>query len=98
MDLNHQINTGLSEGYDNSFLLVNMSLGKKIFKNKRGEISLNVYDLLGQNNNIRRNITETYVEDVQSNVLQRYVLLSFTYNLRHFGRGTEMKDYEELHD
>lgn len=98
MDLNHQINTGLSEGYDNSFLLVNMSLGKKIFKNKRGEISLNVYDLLGQNNNIRRNISETYVEDVQSNVLQRYVLLSFTYNLRHFGKGTEMKDYEELHN
>lgn len=98
MDLNHQINTGLSEGYDNSFLLVNMSLGKKVFKNRRGEVSLNVYDLLGQNNNIRRNITETYVEDVRSNVLQQYVLLSFTYNLRHFGSGTEMKDYEELHD
>ncbi|MEX2569181.1 MAG: outer membrane beta-barrel protein [Cyclobacteriaceae bacterium] len=98
MDLNHQINTGLSAGYDNSFLLVNMSLGKKIFKNQRGEISLNIYDLLGQNNNIRRNITETYVEDIQSNVLQRYVLLSFTYNLRNFGKGTDMDDYDELHN
>jgi hypothetical protein len=98
MDLNHQINTGLSEGFDNNFLLVNMSLGKKIFKNQRGEISLNVYDLLAQNNNIRRNITESYVEDIQSNVLQQYVLLSFTYNLRHFGKGTGMDDYEELHN
>ncbi|WP_224997752.1 TonB-dependent receptor [Cesiribacter sp. SM1] len=98
LDLNHQLNTGLAEGLDNSFLLMNMSLGKKIFPNERGEISLNVYDLLGQNNNIRRNITETYVEDVQSNVLQRYVMLTFTYNLRHFSRGTDMKDYEELHN
>ncbi len=29
LDLNHQINSGLSEGFDNNFSLVNMSLGKK---------------------------------------------------------------------
>ncbi|MEX2594445.1 MAG: TonB-dependent receptor [Anditalea sp.] len=98
MDLRHQINTGLAEGYDNSFLLMNMSFGKKLFKNERAEISLNVYDLFGQNNNIRRNVTELYIEDVQSNVLQRYVLLSFSYNLRHFSKGTNMNDYEEIHN
>lgn len=98
LDLNYQINTGLAEGFDNSFLLVNMSLGKKLFHNQRAEISLNIYDLFGQNNNIRRNISELYVEDVQSNVLQRYVMLSFTYNLRNFSKGTSMDDYNEIHN
>ncbi len=97
MDLNHQVNAGLSEGYDTNFLLLNASIGKRIFNNQRGEISMNVYDLLAQNSNIRRNVTEVYVEDIQSNVLQRYFMLTFTYNFRHFSKGTTMEDYEKLH-
>ena len=72
-----------------------MSVGKKIFNNQRGEISLMVYDLFGENANVRRNITETFVEDIQSNVLQTYVMLSFTYNLRRFSKGMDESDYAE---
>ena len=97
MDLNHQFNNGLAEDLNNSFLLMNMSLGTKFLKNKRGELSLSVYDLFKQNNSINRNVTELYVEDVQSNVLQRYFMLTFTYNLRQFNAGTSMEDYRELH-
>jgi hypothetical protein len=61
-----------------------MSISKKLFTNERGEISLSVNDLLEQNSNISRNITELYVEDVQSEVLLRYFMLSFTYNIRNF--------------
>ncbi len=96
LDLNHQINSGLSEGFDTSFTLVNMSIGKKIFKNQRGEISMNVYDLLAQNNNVRRNITETFIEDTQTNVLQRYFMLTLSYNLRRFSKGMDMDDYNEM--
>jgi hypothetical protein len=95
LDLNHQINSGLSEGFDTNFSLVNMSVGKKIFNNQRGEISLMVYDLFGENANVRRNINETFVEDVQTNVLQTYVMLSFTYNLRRFSKGMTEQDYSE---
>ncbi|MGM0946782.1 MAG: outer membrane beta-barrel protein [Bacteroidota bacterium] len=95
-DINHQVNKGLSEGFDQSFTLVNMSLGKKIFNNQRGEISLNVYDLFRQNNNIRRNITDTFIEDTQSNVLQRYFMLTFSYNIRRFAKGTDIEDYQDL--
>ena len=98
LDLNHQFNTGLSEGYDNSILLVNMAIGKKFLRNERAEVSLNVYDLFGQNNNIRRDITETYIQDSQSNVLQRYFMLSLTYNIRYFARGTTQEDYEKMYN
>jgi hypothetical protein len=97
LDLNHQINSGLSEGYDNNFSLINMSVGKKVFNNQRGEVSLMVYDLLGQNANVRRNIAETYIEDVQTNVLQQYVMVSFTYNLRRFSKGMSEGDYSQMY-
>ena len=96
MDVNHQINKGLADGFDATFTLINMSLGKKLFKNERGEISLMVYDLLGQNANVRRRITETYIEDFQSNVLQRYAMVTFTYNLRRFSRGIEEREVQEM--
>jgi hypothetical protein len=97
LDLNHQINAGLSEGFDNNFSLINMSLGKKIFKNQQGEVSIMVYDLLGQNANVRRNITETYIEDIQTNVLQQYFMVSFTYNLRRFSKGMDEDVYNEMY-
>jgi hypothetical protein len=95
-NLRHQLNTGLSEGYDNTSLLFNMSAGKKILKNDMGEISLNVYDLLQQNNNAARRITELFIEDSQSTVLQRYFMLTFTYNIRHFSAGTTEEDFENI--
>ena len=96
IDLNHEFNTGLAAGYDNSFLLLNMSLGKKFLKNDLAEISLNVYDLLEQNNNINRNISELYIEDTQSTVLQRYFMLTFSYNFRNFSKGASKDDFKEI--
>lgn len=93
-ELNHQLYTGLSEGYNQNFFLWNVSLGKKLFRKQQGEIKVSVFDLLGQNTSIARTITETYSQDVISNVLQRYFMLTFTYNLRFFKGGASMKDME----
>jgi len=41
-----------------------------------------VFDILNQNNSIQRNITETFIEDTRTDILQRYAILTFTYNLR----------------
>ncbi|MCC9137436.1 outer membrane beta-barrel protein [Pontibacter silvestris] len=84
-ELNHQFNSGLSEGVDNNFLIWNMSISKKIFKNQKGEVSLSVNDLLNQNTSVQRNVQSSYIEDVQTNILQRYFMLTFTYNIRNFG-------------
>lgn len=86
-ELDHRVNAGLSAGYDTNYLLWNISLSKLIFKNERGEICLAVNDLLKQNNNIDRSVTELYIEDERTNLLQRFFMLSFTYNIRHFSGG-----------
>jgi hypothetical protein len=71
---------------DQNFWLWNMSAGKKFLKDQKGELKLSVFDLLKQNRSITRTVTESYVEDVQSQVLQQYFMLTFTYKLKNFGK------------
>lgn len=84
-DLNNQTYTGLSAGLNQSFWLWNASIGKKFLKNKAGELKLSAFDLLKQNQSIVRTVSENYIEDSRSNVLQQYFLLTFTYSLKNFG-------------
>lgn len=84
--LTHQFFDGFGDAFTQNYLLWNMSIGKKLLKNDRAEISLSVFDLLNQNTDLERNVTETFIQDVQTNVLQRYVLLSFRYDVRNFGK------------
>jgi hypothetical protein len=93
-ELNHQFYNGLAAGFNQNYLLWNMSLAKKLFKNRQGEIKITVYDLLKQNTSIVPTITETYTQNTQTNVLQQYFMLTFTYNLRFFKGGASMKDVE----
>src|SRR6187551_1270510 len=86
-DLSNQIYTGLSDGYNQSYWLWNMAIAKKILKGQKGEIRLSVFDLLDQNQSISRNVTETYFEDVTTKVLKQYFMLTFTYNLKNFGKA-----------
>jgi hypothetical protein len=83
-ELNHQYYQGLSAGYNPNFLLWNAGLGYKFLKNQQAEIRLSVFDILGQNQSITRNITELYIEDIQTNLLQRYFMLTFSYNIKVF--------------
>ena len=85
----HQFYDGLSEGFDQNYWLWGGSIGKKILKNDLGEISISMFDILGQNQSIQRNITEIYLEDVQTQTLQRYVMLNFIYQFRNFGSGRQ---------
>lgn len=95
-DLTDQLYSGLSQGYNQHFLLWNMSVAKKLFKKQQGEIRLSVFDLLNQNKNISRDITEAYYQDVSTNNLQRYFMLTFTYTLNQFkasaNKGVEGND------
>lgn len=84
-DLTYSGTTGRAAGYNQQFVLWNMALAKQFFKGKQGEVRMQVFDLLNQNRSLVRNTTDTYVEDVQSQVLRRYLLISFVYNLRKFG-------------
>lgn len=91
-DIAHNYYAGLSDGFNQNYFLWNVSLGRKFLKNNRGDLRFTVYDLLNQNTNISRNITAAYIEDVQTVVLQRYVMAIFTYDIRHFGKAPQKQE------
>ncbi|HEX8313673.1 MAG TPA: TonB-dependent receptor [Flavisolibacter sp.] len=94
-DLNNQYYSGLSEGFNQSYFLWNMSAGRKFLKGQKGELRASVFDLLKQNRSISRNITENYIEDVRNDVLQQYFMLTFSYNLRNFGTAAARQQNRE---
>jgi len=83
-NLNHTFYTGLGQDFNLNFTLWNAAIGYKFLKKQAGELKLSTFDVLGQNNSISRTVTETYIEDLQTRVLQRYYMLTFTYTLRNF--------------
>lgn len=86
-DVSQQSYRGLSESYNQSFWLWNASAGKKFLKNQKADLRLTVFDLLKQNRSINRTSTVSYIEDRQTQVLQQYFMLTFSYRLRNFGKA-----------
>jgi hypothetical protein len=86
-DVSNQTYKGLSDGFNQNYWLWSMAIAKKILKDQKGELRLSVFDLLKENQSIARTVSETYIEDVNTKVLQQYFLLTFTLNLRNFGKA-----------
>jgi len=85
-NLNYSQNlySGLSQGFNQQYNIVNAFIGNKFLKNKSLEVKLGVADLFNQNKTITRNVTDSYLEDSRTNALTRYYLLVVTYSLRKF--------------
>jgi hypothetical protein len=82
----HTANSGLSDGFNQNFVLWNMEVGKKLI-NEKAEIKVSVFDLLKQNQSIQRNVTGSYIEDINTQILTQYFMVSFVFNIRSFGQG-----------
>jgi hypothetical protein len=84
-DVSGNVYSGLADGFNQRYWLWNAAIGKKILKKQAGELKLSVFDLLKQNQSIVRTVNSEYIEDVQTQVLQQYFMLTFTYKLKNFG-------------
>jgi hypothetical protein len=83
-DVSYTTNNGLSTGFNKTTTLWNANITKDFFKDKRAQIRIQLYDILGEAVSIRHTTTENYIEDSQSMVLTRYFLVSFIYNFNKF--------------
>jgi len=88
-DFDLLINSGRSDGFNQSIPMWNASVAKQLLKNKAGELKLTVFDILNQNKSISTNTGENYFEDNRTNVIRRYFLISFTYNLRRMASNNQ---------
>ena len=90
--------SGLTSAFNQSISLWNAAIGYKFLKNKQAELRLTVYDILNQNNSVSRTNTDSYIQDSQTNVLNRYYMLTFTYNFKkYFAKKEEAKGNNNTH-
>lgn len=61
------------------------SIAKQMFKKKDGELRLSVFDLFNKNQVVNTSASAYQITNSSTNLLSRYVALTFTYNLHNFG-------------
>jgi hypothetical protein len=80
----YKYNPLVSPGFQRSTNLLNLSITERIQKGGKGEIGLTCYDLLNQNVSFTHYVTGNSINDIQSQVLRRYALLTYTYHFNKF--------------
>jgi hypothetical protein len=83
-DLDYTYTNNNAAAYNASVPLLSPSIAKQLFKKKNGELRLSVFDLLNQNVSVNKSVTSSLETYTRTNVLTRYAMLTFTYNLNNF--------------
>ncbi len=83
-DFTNTLYNGLGAGFNQSYSLWNAALGYKFLKDKSLQADIYAFDILGQNRSIARTVTESYVEDTQTALLQRFLMLRLTWRIRKY--------------
>jgi len=88
-DVNYSATSGYAQGYDTRTWMWNATISQSFLRNQALTLAVKVYDLLNQRNNIRRNVTANYIDDIEYNSLTRYFMFTLSYRFNSFGKGKE---------
>ena len=96
--VNYNQYIGFTNNYNEDYLICNVYLGKKLFKNQLGEVLIGVNDILNQNTAFVRTVGSGYTQNSWNSVIGRYFTVQFNYNLRYFGKNAskDISKYEGM--
>ena len=83
-DYQINLNTGYSKGFNKNYALWNASATKELLKSRRAQLKFQIFDILKQNQSIRRSITGRNISDTRSTILPQYYIITFVYNFKNF--------------
>lgn len=92
VELSKMSNNGYSSNIGANPFIINSYIEKEFFKGKQGAIRLHAFDILDQQVNISRTITDNGRLDSRTNRLARYFMLSLTYKFQKFGGASAAPD------
>ena len=84
-NLTYRYISNLAPGLPNTNIYWNAALTFLMFKEDKGQLKFAVYDILNSNNNSSRIVSGNLISDSRSLVLQRYFMLTYSYNIRSLG-------------
>ena len=84
-DINLRLKDGYSGNLNNSETIWNAQVSKNILKNNAGTIRFKIYDILQQQSNLTRSISEAMLSDTESNTLGSYFMVHFVYRFNTLG-------------
>ncbi|MCQ2224708.1 MAG: outer membrane beta-barrel protein [Paludibacteraceae bacterium] len=94
-DLNYHRYWGYSDSFDEDAILWNASLTKNFMKNNAGALRFKVFDILGQQSNLNRRVSESSVVESIYNTLGTYFLIQFTYKFNTLGAKASKEESEK---
>jgi len=83
-DFSYNYNSQIDPSLNQHIFLLGSSLAYKFLKNKQLEAKITIFDILNQNQNISRSVSNTSVTDTRINAMNRYGLFTMTYNFKKF--------------
>ena len=83
-------------GLPKTNMLWNAAVTLLMFKGDVGLLKFSVFDILDRNNGYFRYTTQNQIMDQQTNVLQQFAELSFTYNIRNMGAPKKVGGRDRL--
>ncbi|MBV8328692.1 TonB-dependent receptor [Chryseobacterium sp.] len=89
-DFEYNTNSNIAPGFKKDFYFWNTSVGYSFFK-KQLTAKVKIYDVLNQNQSVKRTITDSYFEDREDLILKRYIMFSLSMKLNKFA-GKKMKN------
>ncbi len=95
-DLSFTATRGYANGFDENRWQWDASISYEMLRDRSLTLSLKAYDILGQQSNIRRTVTANYIDDIRTNSLGRYVMVTLSYKFNTFGKGNMPQDRNEF--
>lgn len=86
-DLSKTTNSGYSSVVGANPFIINTYIEKQFLKGRNGAIRFQAYDLLNEQTNVSRSVTENLINDSRSNRLGQYFMLTLSYRFQSFAGG-----------
>lgn len=84
-DVNYNIKSGYTGDYQKTEVLWNAQLSKNFLAKNNATIRFKIYDILHQQSNLSRSISETMMQDIEYNTLGSYFMVHFVYRFNTLG-------------
>lgn len=94
-DIDYHYYSGYSDMFDKDAILWNASLTKQFLKQNAGAFKFKIFDILGQQSNLTRKISESSIVETSSNSLGNYFIFQFTYKFNTLGSKASKGDADE---